>query len=437
MEARAPKARKVANGVLVARDAGPVDDDAIKKKKRKTKNKQKAAEAMAAAPAPVSAPAAVPAFAALPIVVHRCRFAGWMPSAVVALAAYEPPVAAGGVAASRLAVARADGSIEIVVPRERWAVERRVAGRADTPVSGLLWLARPAAPTSVAASDDAASSQAVASASAPPPPRLFGASLNGAVFEVDLASCALHAVADALGGAVWSLAADAARGRLAAACDDGTVRLFRVVDATNGGAVAAAIEYERTLAVVGDGGRVLSLAWYCGDALAAAQNGGAGDVGGEAAAAAVTTLWCGCDDGVVRRVSLRASDACTAGLTTRLTLEAAAPARVAKRAKGGPRGGGCDAREAAAQLAAAEAAKARVWCVRCSADGSFLFSGDSRGRVCVWDARLGVLLASFARHDADVLTLALAPGERALYAAGVDSKICRFEVRRTLRSLSW
>ena len=69
---------------------------------------------------------------------------------------------------------------------------------------------------------------------------------------------------------------------------------------------------------------------------------------------------------------------------------------------------------------------------RCSADGAFLFSGDSRGRVCVWDARLGVLLTSFARHDADVLTLALAPGERTLYAAGVDSKICRFEARRAL-----
>ena len=124
--ARATKARKVANGeALVARDA-PADDDEIKKKKRKKKNKHKAAEAMANAPA--SAPAAAPALAAPPIVVHRCRFAGWMPSAVVALAAYEPPAAAGGAAASRLAVARADGSIEIVVPRERWALKCSLCG---------------------------------------------------------------------------------------------------------------------------------------------------------------------------------------------------------------------------------------------------------------------------------------------------------------------
>lgn len=147
---------------------------------------------------------------------------------------------------TRIAVARADGAIAIVVPHERWAVERRVPGRADTPVTALLWL-----PGDAAGCGDGSTATA-------PQPRLFGASLRGVIFEIDLRALALRSAADALGGAVWSLAADAHRMRIAAACEDGTVRLFRANPLDGGGG----LEYERTISVVGDGHRVLSLAWY-------------------------------------------------------------------------------------------------------------------------------------------------------------------------------
>ena len=58
--------------------------------------------------------------------------------------------------------------------------------------------------------------------------------------------------------------------------------------------------------------------------------------------------------------------------------------------------------------------------------GAFLFSGDSRGCVIVWEKRHATALKEFRSLDADVLALALSPSGEVLYATGVDSRIAAF-----------
>lgn len=58
-------------------------------------------------------------------------------------------------------------------------------------------------------------------------------------------------------------------------------------------------------------------------------------------------------------------------------------------------------------------------------DGVTFCSGDSLGRMTVWDAVMGVALQQFPRHDADILKIVASPTK--IFAAGVDSKIVALE----------
>jgi hypothetical protein len=58
--------------------------------------------------------------------------------------------------------------------------------------------------------------------------RLFAGGLHGKLFELSLATFTVKASRDSHGGAVWSLAVNAAEDQLAIGCEDGFVRIFRV-----------------------------------------------------------------------------------------------------------------------------------------------------------------------------------------------------------------
>lgn len=64
-----------------------------------------------------------------------------------------------------------------------------------------------------------------------------------------------------------------------------------------------------------------------------------------------------------------------------------------------------------------------VWQVKIIPRDLSIVSGDSLGHVQVWESKFGTLLQSFAKHQADVLSLALANGGRTLFAAGVDTQM--------------
>ncbi|VDK33166.1 unnamed protein product [Taenia asiatica] len=66
-----------------------------------------------------------------------------------------------------------------------------------------------------------------------------------------------------------------------------------------------------------------------------------------------------------------------------------------------------------------------------------LFSGDSRGNVCVWDSEVGALVSSFGTHAADVLALAVSKDNQSVFAAGADPIIQRFDLCRTGRISQW
>ena len=51
-----------------------------------------------------------------------------------------------------------------------------------------------------------------------------------------------------------------------------------------------------------------------------------------------------------------------------------------------------------------------------------MVSGDSRGRVQLWDGITGVLMISLHQHTAEILALAASPDEQQVFAAGVDAK---------------
>jgi U3 small nucleolar RNA-associated protein 4 len=156
------------------------------------------------------------------VFVHRFRCGDWVPSAIRSLAVDD-------MFTSRVAIGREDGSIEIVNPNYKWFTNIRVPGKQDFKLQKVVW-----------------------SNHAEEKGRLFGISLRGFAFEVDVANAGIINVRDVYGGSAWCLAASPRAPVLAVGCEDGTVRLF---DYSSG-----RLEYARTLPTVGV--RVLSVAYH-------------------------------------------------------------------------------------------------------------------------------------------------------------------------------
>ncbi|XP_042336585.1 U3 small nucleolar RNA-associated protein 4 homolog isoform X2 [Sceloporus undulatus] len=154
---------------------------------------------------------------AVELVVHRARLFGFVPSGVRALAASP---SAGLLASSRL-----DGALELFALRSN-AFRHKVIPGHETRVPEAICFA---------AGD-----------------RLFGASLNGDVFEYDLEKLCVKYSLDAFGGPIWSMAADPTGTQLAVGCDDGSIKLFAVL--------SDRIQFERHLDR--QKGRILSLSWH-------------------------------------------------------------------------------------------------------------------------------------------------------------------------------
>ena len=132
--------------------------------------------------------------------VHRWRFCDWRPATIRALAADS--------FSDTMAIGREDGGIEIKTPLEKWCTLARVAGRKNFALRGLAW-------SRVELEKG----------------RLFGISLRGFIFEVDLQSLTVIRVTDSYGGAAWCMAANPGRSsELAVGCEDGSVRLFSYSD---------------------------------------------------------------------------------------------------------------------------------------------------------------------------------------------------------------
>jgi U3 small nucleolar RNA-associated protein 4 len=150
--------------------------------------------------------------------VHRCRFVDWMPAAVHALT-FNP-------SGDQLAVARANGDVEIWSAGLKWHLRFVLSGSEQSQVSALCW----------SKSGD----------------RLFASSLDGTLWETDFQHLCKKNVTDSNGGPIWSMVLDEETQQLAVGCEDGRLRLFSFEDET--------LQFRK--AFLTTGGRVVSLAWH-------------------------------------------------------------------------------------------------------------------------------------------------------------------------------
>lgn len=150
--------------------------------------------------------------------VHRVRFIEYVPQAIHCMAVEdcnEP---------CRLALSRADSSIEIWNFKENWYQETAIPGCNGTSVESLEWSRG----------------------------RLFTGGLHAEITEWDLISLRPKVTVDSFGGAVWCLSANYEKTHLAVGCEDGRVRLFEITTHD--------LVYNKSLDQ--QEGRVLCLSWH-------------------------------------------------------------------------------------------------------------------------------------------------------------------------------
>lgn len=210
--------------------------------------------------------------------------------------------------------------------------------------------------------------------------RLFSIGGSTAVTEWDLQTGLPLQHHDCDAGIVWSISISPDGSKIAAGCDDGSVK---IIDISGG---KGSLEHQRILQR--QKFRVLSIAW----------RGNSQVIGG-------------CADGRIR-----------------------VWAAVAAADVGEPNGTEATSERAVGRIVGtmrvdkAQGEQTLVWAVFVLNNGKTIVSGDSTGAVKFWEATHFSLLQSFQVHEADVLCLAGNLTSDTVFSAGVDRKIVQYSI---------
>lgn len=299
------------------------------------------------------------------VIVHRARFVEWAPKTVFALAFVKK--ATDG-ARARVAIARASAELELWTFDEfgsRWHWEWRVPGICGGSVRALAWGGGC---------------------------RLFVAGIEGTILELNLRQLRYERAIRPCGGAVWAMAVCPRQAFLAAGCNDGHVRLFSLNQDCERGdewrpsaSECGVLAYHRSLICGSSNDGVRSLRTDVPPPRALAVSWHPSDQ---------TSIFAGCSDGIIRRFS---------------TITGICEMRVAAGIRGE------HSRPGTSVLAL------------CVLTDSTVISGDSHGNVQFWDGKLGTMVATFKKHEAGVLALAVSADECRIFGSGVDSRVAMFQ----------
>ncbi|XP_034541161.1 U3 small nucleolar RNA-associated protein 4 homolog [Notolabrus celidotus] len=258
--------------------------------------------------------------------VHRVRFFDYMPSAIRAMAFNRHT--------ERLALARADGALEIFCFADNYFQEKVIPGREGRAVEALCWVGQ----------------------------RLFSAGLNGEITEYDLEKLRPRYTLEAYGGPIWTISSNSQGTLLAVGCEDGTVKIFEVLQEK--------IQFQRNLDR--QKGRIISLSWHPSGTHIAA---GMMDI-------------------------IQIFDAETGHATHRLLVD---------------RGVG-----------ASKSKEVVVWSIAFLSDHTII-SGDSAGKVQIWDGFTGTLVKTHLVTKWDVQALSVSHDESSLVAGTSEGTVIQFQ----------
>lgn len=334
---------------------------------------------------------------------HVCNFVAYQPSAIRHIACTASPKnplnpTREEALAARVAVVRADHRLEILAPAADWSIETVITtGSFEAQqVEAVCWASTfpgntDASPLAAAWKDASLrkiDSKYLVNGTFPAKHRLFTATADGIVREWDWQRGIVKRASDTVGGpAIWSLCASPDARFVAAGHEDGRVRIYRLysdeldgetIDENDGINKVETLEFVRTFEASnvgkkGESERIVSISWS-GSIVAAGYMLGA------------VKLW---DTRLGRSLGL-------------LTL-------------------------------AEKSSKQTI--VNCLhfVDTQTLATGDSSGRVQLWDVATMTILESLKTHEADVLCLGGFADK--MFASGVDGKTVQIALIPTKTSV--
>lgn len=314
--------------------------------------------------------------------IHRCRFVDFNPSAIHALAFSHPlprnPQSARISPSLRLAIGRANGSIEIWSPQLNWFHESTLHGGLGRSIEGLVWIQE--------------EHHSIKNGTLG---RLFSIGSSTVVTEWNLTTGKPLAQFDCNKGVIWSIAVQPKKAsftniesttvendseessdgtEIVVGCEDGSL----VVINTEGG--PGSMNFVKVISQ-SRASRVLSLSYQTPHTVVA-----------------------GMSDSKIRVFDTRSG-------------------RTVATMSVGQNAGQKDV---------------HIWRVKClPGQGNWIVAGDSRGEVTFWDGKRYTLRQRVKGHDADIITMETNSQGTQLFSAGIDRRTVMYELVGKKATREW